>query len=110
MVRELFEKVLQEYESSMKENFTEHPLKSILTTKIPEFLMLNLENPDQYKVSGSAGQGVWTYLPWIAIMDKKITVSPQRGYYIVYLFREDMKGVYLSLNQGMTEIKNKEGM
>ena len=44
--------------------------------------------------------------PWTGVFNKKITDSAQRGYYIVYLFREDMKGVYLSLNQGMTDIKN----
>jgi 5-methylcytosine-specific restriction protein A len=34
-----------------------------------------------------------------------ITGGAQRGYYPCYLFREDMQGVYLSLNQGMTEAR-----
>ena len=49
--------------------------------------------------------GNWAQLPWIAIFNPKITKSAQSGYYIVYLFREDMKGVYISLNQGVTEYK-----
>ena len=110
MIQELFDKVLKEYITAKDENFTEHSLKHILTNEIPEFLKLNIKNSYKYKVSGSAGQGTWTYLPWIAIMDKEITESPQRGYYAVYLFREDMKGVYLSLNQGMTEIKKEKGI
>ncbi len=109
MLRDLFERVIKEYKSARTENFTEHPLKHVLTNEIPEFLKINIDNSNKYKVSGSAGQGKWTYLPWIAIMDKKITESPQKGYYVVYLFREDMKGVYLSINQGMTKVKNQKG-
>lgn len=41
----------------------------------------------------------------MAVFNKEITESAQRGYFIVYLFREDMEGVYLSLNQGMNEIR-----
>ncbi|MGB9937853.1 MAG: MrcB family domain-containing protein [Methanobacterium sp.] len=109
MLRELFEKVLKEYKASRNENFTGHSIANILRNEIPEELKQIIGNSDKYKVSGSAGQGNWTYSPWVAILDKEITESPQSGYYLVYLFREDMKGVYLSLNQGMTEIKNRYG-
>ncbi|WP_300352738.1 DUF3578 domain-containing protein [Chryseobacterium sp.] len=40
----------------------------------------------------------------IAIFDKLVTTTAQNGYYPVFLFREDMTGFYLSLNQGVTEI------
>lgn len=53
--------------------------------------------------------GNWAELPWIGIFNPQITKTAQSGYYIVYLFREDMQGVYLSLNQGVTEIRNKYG-
>ena len=33
--------------------------------------------------------------------------SAQRGYYPVHLFREDFTGLYLSLNHGVTEVKNR---
>lgn len=46
-------------------------------------------------------------MPWIAVFDKSITQSATEGYYIVYLFRADMSGVYLSLNQGWTYFKNR---
>lgn len=109
MLRELFEKVLKEYKTARNENFTGHPIANILRNEIPKELRQIIRNPDKYKVSGSAGQGNWTYSPWVAILDKEITKSPQKGYYLVYLFREDMKGVYLSLNQGMTEIRGQKG-
>ncbi|ATO38954.1 restriction endonuclease [Geobacillus thermodenitrificans] len=41
-------------------------------------------------------------------MDKKVTDSTQRGYYIVYLFSEDMCRLYLTLAQGVTETKRDE--
>ena len=47
------------------------------------------------------GQGNKTQYPWIDIMDKNITQSTQYGLYMVYLFKRDMTGFYLSLNQGI---------
>ena len=109
MLKELFERVLKEYKSAHSENFADHPIANILRNEIPDKLEQIVENSDKYKVSGSAGRGNWTYSPWVAVMDRKITETPQKGYYLVYLFQEDMKGVYLSFNQGMTEIKNRYG-
>ena len=57
---------------------------------------------NDYKVKGSAGQGNKADYPWICIFDKRITESAQEGLYIAYLFRDDMSGFYLSLNQGVT--------
>lgn len=54
--------------------------------------------------------GKWTDCPWVATLNTLITESPQRGYYLVYLFREDMAGVYLSLNQGITDLRNAHGV
>ena len=41
-------------------------------------------------------------------MNKDITTSTQRGYYIVYLFSEDMERLYLTLAQGVTETTKEE--
>jgi len=109
MLKELFERVLKEYKSARTENFTGHPIANILRNEIPGQIKQDIYNTNKYKISGSAGQGNWTYSPWVAILDKEITESPQKGYYLVYLFREDMNGIYLSLNQGMTEIKDQYG-
>jgi len=65
---------------------------------------------NQYIVEGSAGKGNWAEIPWISIFDKHITKTATQGYYIVYLFRADMSGVYLSLNQGWTYFKEKYGI
>lgn len=62
-------------------------------------------NNERLIFKGSAGQGNWARGPWVGFFDRLVTTSAQSGYYGVFLFREDMQGVYLSLNQGMTEAK-----
>jgi len=67
---------------------------------------LNL-NMQKYVLKGSVGNGKWTETPWVSIFDKEITTTAQKGFYIVYLFKKDMSGVYISLNQGTTYIDKK---
>lgn len=71
-----------------------------VTKKIPA-LLKELLGPS-YFIKGSVGAGLLTRTPWIAIMDKEITTSTQRGVYIVFLFSTDLSHVYLTLNQGTT--------
>ena len=61
------------------------------------------------RVRPSMGQGQWVTIPWIALFDLRETNTIQRGAYCVYLFREDMSGVYLALAQGVTEPKKQYG-
>jgi MoxR-like ATPase len=56
-------------------------------------------------VTWGAGQGQWARIPWVAVLDSRETDTTQHGVYCVYLFRQDMSGVYLTLNQGVTEFK-----
>jgi hypothetical protein len=53
-------------------------------------------------VTWSLGMGNWARVPWAACLDRRETTTTQRNVYVVYLFREDMSGVYLTLNQGVT--------
>lgn len=76
-----------------------------LRNKYPKLLAQILPDQTRYKVAGSPGKGNWTDNPWIAILDTLITDTPQSGYYPVFLFKADMSGVYLSLNQGVTEVR-----
>jgi 5-methylcytosine-specific restriction protein B len=54
------------------------------------------------KVVGSFGKGNWATIPWVALLDLRETQTTQVGTYVVYLFREDGKGCYLILGQGVT--------
>lgn len=60
-------------------------------------------------VKASVGQGNWATVPWIALLDQRVTDSTQHGVYLVYLFRADMTGVYATFNQGVTKIRKSLG-
>src|SRR5437868_2504464 len=45
------------------------------------------------------------FCPWVAVFDPLVTDSAERGYYPVYLFREDFGGLYFSLNQCVTDVR-----
>lgn len=61
------------------------------------------------KASWSVGQGNWARIPWIAFIDERESNSTQHGVYAVFLFREDMSGVYLTLAQGVTKPTREHG-
>ncbi|MBA1147483.1 DUF3578 domain-containing protein [Ectothiorhodospiraceae bacterium WFHF3C12] len=61
------------------------------------------------KVGWSVGQGNWARVPWVALLDRRETTTTQHGVYVVFLFREDMSGVYLTFNQGVTDLRNRHG-
>ncbi len=107
-LRDMILKVLREYSDARNEPFTGHPLANLIRREIPREVE-RITGDDRYIVKGSAGQGNWATIPWIAVMDPEITGTTGNGHCIVYLFREDMEGVYLSLHQGITDIINNYG-
>jgi 5-methylcytosine-specific restriction enzyme A len=110
MLRESILKVFSEYKQAKTHDFKTHGLAIYLRHDFPESLRELAENPKGYKFVGSAGQSKWADCPWVATYDILVTESAQSGYYPVYLFKEDMSGVYLSLNQGITELRNDIGI
>lgn len=62
-----------------------------------------------YKIKFSVGQGNKSKYPWIGIFNPEITDKATKGLYIVFLFKSDYSGVYLSLNQGITHFKENYG-
>ncbi|WP_227764577.1 MrcB family domain-containing protein [Zhaonella formicivorans] len=93
---------MNNYLHAKTEPFSGHPLGTLVRRTIPQELQKLPFLDERYKVQGSVGMGNWATVPWIAIMDKRITESTQQGEYVVYLFSEDMQSVYLTLNQGVT--------
>jgi hypothetical protein len=61
------------------------------------------------RVQASTGRGNWSNVPWIAVMDERETKTTRKGVYIVYLFRQDLSAVLLTLNQGVTTVQGKHG-
>ena len=102
-----FYKLMNEYnlelvEARRSENF-KRSFAGLVRYDITEKIQKNL-GTTVYKVKGSVGAGRWTDVPWIAVFDKRITTSAQRGVYIVYLLNKDTKELFLTLNQGATDV------
>lgn len=71
---------------------------------IPNEFKRNLaDRSNEFIIRPSIGQGIVTDIPWVCVLNKKITTTPQSGYYIALLFSYDMQECYLSLNQGAIE-------
>ncbi|MDF2626496.1 MAG: 5-methylcytosine-specific restriction related enzyme [Symbiobacteriaceae bacterium] len=64
-----------------------------------------VQNNSNLSVKPSTGKGVWAGVPWIAFLDKRETDSITKGMHAIFLFREDMSGVYLAMGLGITEFK-----
>ena len=96
--------ILIRYANECKREFVNNELAKQIRHEFPKSVCGILNN--RYKVSGSAGMSKWARVPWIGIFDEEISTGAQAGYDVVYLFTEDMKGVYLSVNQGYTYFSN----
>jgi 5-methylcytosine-specific restriction protein A len=103
-IRECFEKILAEYLTA-KRSTGPHPMRQFISRDTANVIR-NLVDTKRYLVEGSWGAGNWASIPWICIFDREITTSATYGFYVCYLFRADMSGVYLSLNQGWTFYRN----
>lgn len=102
-------KVMNEYLIAKKEPLKDHSLAKFIRSDIPEiFNNLSLIDNSKFLVDASPGKGVWAHVPWIAILNRDITTTTEEGFYIVYLFSENMQEVYLTIAQGVTKTTKKE--
>ncbi len=108
-LRSSFNFLLESYPKAVEETFSGHHVANFVRKELPGTLQNMLSGNPRYITNGSPGQGNWAKSPWVAIYDRFVTESAQEGYYIVYLVREDYKGIYLSLNQGITTVKKLYG-
>lgn len=109
MVRKDFLDVLNNYLAAKQGVFADHPLEATLRRTLPESIMEILRKEElssELQAFGSAGKGNWASVPWVAILHRQETSSPQQGVYVVYLFAADMSALYLTLNQGVTKTSN----
>lgn len=105
---EKIKKVGELYAAENRGKFAGSQVGKIVTKEIPMSIVRKANiNQDKFLVVGSIGKGQFAEVPWISIFNKKITKSATKGIYVVYLYTADMKGVYLSLNQGYTYFKEK---
>ena len=106
-LHKLLKKFMEEYESELnearKDKDFKRPLGNIVRKDIA--CLIGAQLPENiYKVKGSVGAGSWADVPWIGVFDKRVTTSAQRGVYIVYLLNKTTKELFLTLNQGVTDV------
>ena len=82
----------------------------IITKELPNLLFNKLNLDDNYKVYGSVGSGNWSEIPWIGILDKSITISTTKGYYLGLLLDKNLQNLYLVLAVGWTQFEEEYGI
>lgn len=101
--------VLKQYgRARERDRFKAHPLKTVMTDLAAA--IGRLECTSRLRVRWSVGQGNWATIPWVALLDPDVTDRVSRGVYVIFLFRADLSGVYLTLNQGTTEMGSGAGV
>ena len=80
----------------------------IITKELPALLVDRLNLKDEYKVYGSVGSGNWSEIPWIGILDKSITNSTTKGYYVVLLLDKNLQNIILGWDHQNPQKKTKQ--
>jgi MoxR-like ATPase len=107
-MQELIEKILKEYPISRKSEWwggQDNKMRIAFNSLTNQIENLDIvKNNSNLIVDYSIGSGNWAQTPWLAIMDKRITTSAQKGLYIVFLF--DEKGILLlEFAQGIASVQ-----
>lgn len=102
-LKEKLSKFVNGWLQATKEQFTGHPIANLFRQDLKnEIEQLVRQDFDLFEIKASVGAGNWANVPWLSILNPKITTTTQDGVYPVYLFNADGSGFYLSLNQGTT--------
>lgn len=86
-----------------------NPVHNLVLNDIPGILKSWAPEFDQYIFKGSEGEGNLTKTPWFAVLNPDITETARKGYYIVYLFDEDLSKLILAIGFGVTQFENRYG-
>ncbi|MFC3899887.1 MrcB family domain-containing protein [Aliicoccus persicus] len=109
-LRNSFNQVLETYfhERNLNSSQSGHPLSQLSLIRNEIMPKMSSQFNEKYHVKGSIGTPKeWAWIPWlkIGLRNKIIHVNAHHGFHIMYIFREDMSGFYLSLMQGWNYFK-----
>ncbi len=107
---DLLNRVLSEYTEAKRNPMKGHPLvneRSDMEAAIQG--LPEVASRKTLRAKLSFGVGNWSGVPWLSFLDERETKSTQEGVYPVFLFRQDMGAVYLTFNQGVTQVKKAYG-
>lgn len=111
-MRSLLEQILSQYAPARSSGSfgRGHPIRrSFVTLKNAIESLPALRYQCSLRVEWSVGKGNWAAVPWLALIDSQEVEAPGRGVYCIFLIRKDMTGVYSTLNQGVTKLKQEMG-
>lgn len=104
------EYILSNWSSAIQQPFTNNELAVFFRNNFHNIIRSQVDLVEKdWITKPSVGAGNWANVPWLSILNPKITRSTRDGIYPVYLFSADGSGVYLSLMQGVTEPTQKYG-
>ena len=105
-MRSELELIAESYLEAKTHLITRSPTAEFIRTDTANGVQSALgESGNGLLVKGSPGQGRWADSPWVAVLDPLVTTTPQRGYYVAYLFSASMMRLVLSLQLGITEFR-----
>ena len=106
----LIAKTAEQYPEISKQHYGHNETTRMVTDEIPELLYESTElRREDYKIYGSVGNGNWVEIVWIGLLDRKITESTTKGYYVVFLFDKELNNLYLCLSLGWTQFQEEFG-
>jgi MrcB-like, N-terminal domain/Domain of unknown function (DUF3883) len=87
---------------------------AIIRDEIPRAILSDLDRianraglpKSDVLVRGKDGTGRKSHIPWVRLASRERSPSPTLGWYVVYLWRRDGAGVYLTLAHGSTEYRD----
>jgi hypothetical protein len=109
--RNLLLTFLQELSKARKGPFQKTPslwdAMSKVKSRLEQFTAVR-SRPDLL-INISVGLGNWATVPWIAILNTRITQSTREGVFVVLLITADLERIFLTLNQGTTNLVQELG-
>jgi hypothetical protein len=100
--------IWQKYLTKVNEDSSERAYELIYDV-LPSELDLITPKDSNLLTGSSGGTGRITAGPWFATFDKRITVKPTEGLYVVFLFSVDMSRLVLQLGLATTQFTNFHG-
>jgi 5-methylcytosine-specific restriction protein A len=109
MLRDAFLEIMKSYPIESANKFAGNIFADFIRHEFPDLFRSYFPEYESFIWDASPGKGRWADAPWLAIFNPLVTDTAQKGYYPVFLFSNSLNTVYLSLNQGMAELREEFG-
>lgn len=103
-LKDLLSEILQDWPDISGEHFKGNDFAARFREVFPACLQSHFNNPlGHLQVQTHIGYSTWGEVPYLAILDQRLTKTVKTQFFVAYLFKADGEGVYLSLVQGTGE-------